>query len=56
MAHKTQMGADVFFSQLPPALFAELFGKESFIRFASRIEAAEKEADLFEGVTPQHMT
>jgi len=52
MAHKTQMGADVFFSKLPPALFSELFDRESFIRFASRIDAAEKEADLFEGLAP----
>ncbi|MFN0073769.1 MAG: PIG-L family deacetylase, partial [Chloroflexota bacterium] len=29
MAHKTQMGANVFFAQMPPELFYQLFGTEA---------------------------
>jgi LmbE family N-acetylglucosaminyl deacetylase len=50
LAHKTQMGADVFFAHLPAALFGDLFGVERFIRVASRVEAPEQEDDLLAGL------
>lgn len=53
MAHRTQMGANVFFAQLPPWLFHELFGTEAFIRVASRVEAPEREDDLLAGLVIQ---
>jgi LmbE family N-acetylglucosaminyl deacetylase len=50
MAHRTQMGADVIFSKLPAWLFHELFGTESFVRVASRVESPEREDDLLAGL------
>jgi LmbE family N-acetylglucosaminyl deacetylase len=50
MAHKTQMGADVFFTQLPPQLFNELFCVERFIRVESRVPAPDQEDDLLAGL------
>jgi mycothiol conjugate amidase Mca len=50
MAHRTQMGANVIFSRMPPWLFDELFGTESFVRVASRVEAPEREDDLLAGL------
>jgi len=32
IAHRTQMGPDQFFMRLPPELFADVFGRESFQR------------------------
>ena len=49
-AHATQMGADVFFARIPPALFDELFGRESFQLVEARVEAPIPETDLFAGL------
>jgi mycothiol conjugate amidase Mca len=49
-AHATQMGQNVFFAQLPPALFDELFGQESFQRVESAVDAPLPETDLFAGL------
>ena len=49
-AHATQMGPNVFFAKMPPPLFAELFGQETFQRVESRVEAPVPEADLFAGL------
>ena len=48
-AHRTQMGPDQFFMKLPPDLFAEAFGRESFQRITGPGPSAE--TDLFEGLT-----
>jgi N-acetyl-1-D-myo-inositol-2-amino-2-deoxy-alpha-D-glucopyranoside deacetylase/mycothiol S-conjugate amidase len=47
-AHRTQMGPDQFFMRLPPALFAEAFGRETFQRMAG--PGPSHETDLFEGL------
>jgi mycothiol conjugate amidase Mca len=49
-AHKTQMGPEVFFARMPPALFDELFGVESFQLARSRVPARAPEDDLFAGL------
>jgi LmbE family N-acetylglucosaminyl deacetylase len=49
-AHATQMGANVFFAQLPPALFEELFARESFQLVESRVATSLPENDLFAGL------
>ena len=48
--HATQMGADVFFARMPPPLFDELFGRESFQLVETRVEAPIPETDLFAGL------
>jgi mycothiol conjugate amidase Mca len=50
MAHKTQMGANVIFSMMPPWLFDELFGTEAFVRVGCRVDAPEREDDLLAGL------
>jgi mycothiol S-conjugate amidase len=47
LAHATQMGPEVFFAQLPPVLFDELFGTESFLLVKSRRPIPTREDDLF---------
>jgi LmbE family N-acetylglucosaminyl deacetylase len=47
-AHRTQMGENMFFMRLPPDLFAEAFGRETFQRV--RGPGGSAESDLFEGV------
>jgi N-acetyl-1-D-myo-inositol-2-amino-2-deoxy-alpha-D-glucopyranoside deacetylase len=47
-AHRTQMGPEQFFMRLPPALYAEAFGRESFQRVTGPGDAAE--TDLFAGL------
>jgi mycothiol conjugate amidase Mca len=49
-AHATQMGPNVFFARMPPALFDELFGQESFRLVEARVETATPETDLFAGL------
>jgi len=49
-AHATQMGPDVFFSKIPPALFHELFGQETFRLVTSHVEVSVPEGDLFSGL------
>lgn len=44
-SHRTQMGPEMFFMKLPPDLFAEAFGRESFQRVAG--SGPTPEADLF---------
>ena len=44
-AHATQMGPEQFFMQLPPQLFAEAFGRETFQCVAGSGPAPE--SDLF---------
>ena len=44
-SHRTQMGPEQFIMQLPPDLFAEAFGRESFQRVAG--SGPTPEADLF---------
>jgi mycothiol conjugate amidase Mca len=52
LAHATQMGPEVFFAQLPEALFHEIFGFESFrlVRTADGLQAGSPEDDLFAGL------
>jgi N-acetyl-1-D-myo-inositol-2-amino-2-deoxy-alpha-D-glucopyranoside deacetylase len=47
-AHRTQMGPEQFFMKLPPDLFAEAFGRETFQRIAG--PGPSRETDLFEGL------
>ena len=49
-AHATQMGANVFFARMPPELFDELFGRESFQLVEARVAAPIPETDLFAGL------
>jgi N-acetyl-1-D-myo-inositol-2-amino-2-deoxy-alpha-D-glucopyranoside deacetylase len=49
-AHATQMGPEVFFAKLPPAVFNQMFGQESFQLVRSRVQAATPETDLFNGL------
>jgi mycothiol conjugate amidase Mca len=49
-AHATQMGPEVFFAKMPPPLFQELFGQESFQLVESRVAATPPEDDLFAGL------
>jgi mycothiol conjugate amidase Mca len=49
-AHASQMGPNVFFAQMPPALFDELFGQESFQLVETRVSAPPSETDLFAGL------
>jgi N-acetyl-1-D-myo-inositol-2-amino-2-deoxy-alpha-D-glucopyranoside deacetylase len=44
-AHRTQMGPDQFFMRLPPELFTEVFGRETFQRAVG--PGLTPEADLF---------
>lgn len=46
-AHATQMGPNVFFAKMPPALFDELFGQEAFQLVESRVPSRLPEDDLF---------
>ena len=48
MSHRTQMGPDQFFMRLPPELFAEVFGRETFQRVVGPGETPE--TDLFAGL------
>jgi N-acetyl-1-D-myo-inositol-2-amino-2-deoxy-alpha-D-glucopyranoside deacetylase len=47
-AHRTQMGPEQFFMRLPPELFAEAFGRETFKRIVGPGELPE--SDLFAGL------
>jgi mycothiol conjugate amidase Mca len=47
-SHRTQMGPEMFFMRLPPDLFADAFGRETFQRVAG--PGGSHETDLFEGV------
>jgi mycothiol conjugate amidase Mca len=47
-SHRTQMGPEQFFMKLPPELFADAFGRESFQRVAGAGEP--HETDLFSGL------
>jgi N-acetyl-1-D-myo-inositol-2-amino-2-deoxy-alpha-D-glucopyranoside deacetylase len=47
-SHRTQMGPEQFFMQLPPELFAEAFGRETFQRVAG--SGPTPETDLFGGL------
>ena len=49
-AHATQMGPEVFFARMPPALFDELFATESFQLVESRVPTSVPEDDLFAGL------
>jgi mycothiol conjugate amidase Mca len=51
-AHRTQMGPDQFFMRIPPALFDEFFGSETFQR-ASGPGDGSPEVDLFAGLRDQ---
>ena len=44
-SHRTQMGPEQFFMQLPTELFAEAFGRETFQRVAG--SGPTPESDLF---------
>lgn len=48
-AHRSQIGADSFFLNLPPALTAEFFGQEHFVLLHG--EPGPHEDDLFDGLT-----
>src|SRR5262245_14978683 len=50
MAHATQMGPEVFFAKMPPALFYRIFGQESFHLARGRAGASGREDDLFAGL------
>jgi mycothiol conjugate amidase Mca len=47
-SHRTQMGPEQFFMKLPPQLFAEEFGRETFQRIAG--QGPLPETDLFAGI------
>jgi mycothiol conjugate amidase Mca len=47
-SHRTQMGPEQFFMQLPTELFKEAFGRETFQRVAG--SGSTPETDLFDGV------
>ncbi|MCA1645079.1 MAG: PIG-L family deacetylase [Chloroflexi bacterium] len=47
-SHRTQMGPEQFFMQLPPQFFAEAFGRETFHRVAGA--GPTPETDLFAGL------
>jgi LmbE family N-acetylglucosaminyl deacetylase len=47
-AHATQMGPNMFFMRIPPAMFAEMFGREAFQLV--RGPQAGSEQDLFGGL------
>jgi len=49
-AHRTQMGADQFFMRIPPQLFDEMFGRETFQLAQSAAGGISRETDLFEGL------
>jgi mycothiol conjugate amidase Mca len=50
MAHATQMGPEVFFAKMPPALFYRIFARESFQLARGRSGASGMEDDLFAGL------
>src|SRR5215831_5487581 len=50
MAHATQMGPEVFFAKMPPALFHRMFARESFRLVRGRSGAPGMEDDLFAGL------
>jgi LmbE family N-acetylglucosaminyl deacetylase len=45
VAHQTQMGPDQFFMRIPPEVFADIFGTETFQRVAG--PGGSSETDLF---------
>src|SRR5215831_717393 len=50
MAHASQMGPEVFFARMPPPLFYQVFGRESFQLVRGRAGAPGLEDDLFAGL------
>ena len=50
MAHATQMGQEVFFAKMPPALFHRIFARESFQLVRGGSGAPGMEDDLFAGL------
>jgi mycothiol conjugate amidase Mca len=50
MAHATQMGPEVFFARMPPPLFHQVFGRESFRLVRGRPGVSSIEDDLFAGL------
>ena len=50
MAHATQMGPEVFFAKMPPAVFHRIFARESFQLVRGRSGASGVEDDLFAGL------
>jgi mycothiol conjugate amidase Mca len=50
MAHASQMGPDVFFAKMPPALFHQVFGRESFRLARGQSGTSGLERDLFAGL------
>src|SRR5262249_21694855 len=50
MAHATQMGPEVFFAKMPPAVFHRIFARESFQLVRGRGGASGLEDDLFAGL------
>ena len=49
MSHASQI-ADSWFSKIPPAVAADVFGEESFVRVIDRTGATVPETDLFAGL------
>jgi LmbE family N-acetylglucosaminyl deacetylase len=49
MSHASQI-ADSWFSKIPPAIAADVFGQESFVRVIDRTGAEVPETDLFAGL------
>lgn len=49
-AHRSQIPEDWFFFQVPEDARADLFGRETFVRVFSDIEASGREDDLFAGL------
>ncbi len=49
-AHATQMGQEQFFMRLPPPLFKEIFGRETFQRMSGPTGNTTPEDDLFSGL------
>ena len=49
-AHRSQLSPDSFFLNVPADLEAQAFGTEWFVRLRSRVEAPDREDDLFAGL------
>lgn len=48
--HKSQVGPESFFLNVPDVLRELVFGREYFVRYRSRVDAVGREDDLFAGI------
>jgi N-acetyl-1-D-myo-inositol-2-amino-2-deoxy-alpha-D-glucopyranoside deacetylase len=52
-AHRSQVGPDDLFANMPPDLSNEIWGTETFLRSFSRVPVPDREDDLFAGIGGQ---